>query len=516
MVPATGPGGSTAYDVTPRDLLAVTNARDVVAADYTRPDGRRIGAMFGALSPGGVLYDHAKATCDRLGGGRMEDVRMLDVDGNGFVLSKLIHADGAVDFAASFVAYRMPNGYVVESRFSQGQYDVPAGALSVVNFQVWSAAPVYTAEMVRNVLAELVADAPVTFRASGVVPSVYVVDGGYANGAITLRMRNTTGQSVTLPLTGSVARSETTVDTRTDVEQTITVPAPAEGSEFATVRLDVGPIFDGSFEIDDARSGDQFYFADGTWSYAQGEGTSVSRFATFAAVNAASTEDGTFGVERAAVLAGRQGQFASLFRYLRSGGQAVDLSSYSHVEVTASGTGRFQVALEKASIVDGAQQFVTTMGLTSNVQTLRLPMSDFARVGGAQGTFNSDDVTLIAFYPLAGNGQTFEIAIESVRFVGGTSTSLGDDGTPTELTLLSAPNPARDQATIRYGLPQAGKVHLEVFDMLGRSVAVLVDDVRAAGTHPVTLDASSLPAGTYLYRLVTDAGTKTATLTVVR
>ena len=516
LVPSAGPGGSAALDVTPGDLLGVTNARDVVAADYVRPDGRRIGALFGALSPGGILYDHAKATCDRLGGGRMEDVRMLDVDGNGFVLSKLIHSDGAVDFAASFVAYRMPSGYVVESRFSHNQYDVPQGALSVVNFQVWSAAPVYTAEMVRNVLAELAADAPVMFRASGVAPSVYVVDGGYANGAITLRMRNTTGQSITLPLTGSIARSETTVGNRTDVEQTITVPAPAEGSEFATVRLDVGPIFDGSFVIDDARSGDQFYFADGTWSYVTGEGTSVSRFETFAAANAASTEDGTFAVERAAVLAGRQGQFASLFRYLRSGGQAVDLSSYSHLEVTASGMGRFQVALEKASIEDGAQQFVSTVDLTGSAQTLRLPMSAFARVGGAQGAFEADDVTLIAFYPLAASGQTFEIAIESIRIVGGTVTAIGDDGAPTELTLLSAPNPARDHATIRYGLPQAGHVHLEVFDLLGRSVSVLVDDVRAAGTHPVTLDASSLPAGTYLYRLVTDAGTKTATLTVVR
>ena len=516
LVPATGPGGSTAFDVTPRDLLGVTNARDVVAADYARPDGRRVGALFGALSLGGVLYDHAKATCDRLGGGRMEDVQMLDVDGNGFVLSKLIHADGAVDFAASFVAYRMPDGYVVESRFSHGQYDVPQGALSVVNLQVWSAAPVYTAEMVRSVLAELAADAPVTFRASSVVPSVYVVDGHYAGGAITLRMRNTTGQSVTLPVTGSVARSESTVGNRTDVEQTITVPASAQGTEFATVRLDVGPIFDGSFLIDDARSGDQFYFADGTWSYAQGEGTSVSRFETFAAQNAASLEGGTFAVERSAVLAGRQGQFASLFRYLRSGGQAVDLSSYSHVEITASGTGRFQVALEKASIVDGAQQFVSTVDLTGSAQTLLLPMSDFARVGGAQGAFKADDVTLIAFYPLAASGQTFEIAVESVRFVGGTVTAIGDDAAPTELTLLSAPNPARDQATIRYGLPQAGKVHLEVFDLLGRSVAVLVDDVRPAGTHPAVLDASSLPAGTYLYRLVTDSGTKTATLTVIR
>jgi hypothetical protein len=65
-------------------------------------------------------------------------------------------------------------------------------------------------------------------------------------------------------------------------------------------------------------------------------------------------------------------------------------------------------------------------------------------------------------------------------------------------------------------LPEASHVRLEVFDLLGRSVALLVDEMRPAGEHRALLTADALTAGTYVYRLVTERGVKTNTLTVVR
>ena len=63
------------------------------------------------------------------------------------------------------------------------------------------------------------------------------------------------------------------------------------------------------------------------------------------------------------------------------------------------------------------------------------------------------------------------------------------------------PNPFNPETTIRYRMAEAGPVRLDVVDLLGRTVAVLVDDVRSVGTHTVTLDARDLPRGLYLYRL---------------
>ncbi len=78
------------------------------------------------------------------------------------------------------------------------------------------------------------------------------------------------------------------------------------------------------------------------------------------------------------------------------------------------------------------------------------------------------------------------------------------------------PNPVADRATIAYQLPEAAKVRLEVFDLLGRRVLVLVDGSQEAGTHRVMLDARSLAGGTYFYRLQAGAYQASGQIVVVR
>ena len=63
------------------------------------------------------------------------------------------------------------------------------------------------------------------------------------------------------------------------------------------------------------------------------------------------------------------------------------------------------------------------------------------------------------------------------------------------------PNPFNPSTVIRYQLPAAGSVRLVVYDMLGREVAVLVNETKNAGVHHVTFDAGGLASGVYLYRL---------------
>ncbi|MFU8859075.1 MAG: T9SS type A sorting domain-containing protein [Cyclonatronaceae bacterium] len=56
--------------------------------------------------------------------------------------------------------------------------------------------------------------------------------------------------------------------------------------------------------------------------------------------------------------------------------------------------------------------------------------------------------------------------------------------------------------SIRFGIPDGGGgVRLEVFDLLGRKVATLVDQALPAGWQTVTFDAGNLNSGIYIYRL---------------
>ncbi|GBD02689.1 hypothetical protein HRbin18_02437 [bacterium HR18] len=63
------------------------------------------------------------------------------------------------------------------------------------------------------------------------------------------------------------------------------------------------------------------------------------------------------------------------------------------------------------------------------------------------------------------------------------------------------PNPAREAVTVRFMLTRPSEVHLRVYDLLGRQVAVLHEGFHTAGMHEVTWSTSALPAGLYVVQL---------------
>ncbi len=88
---------------------------------------------------------------------------------------------------------------------------------------------------------------------------------------------------------------------------------------------------------------------------------------------------------------------------------------------------------------------------------------------------------------------------------------------PTETALLgNYPNPFNPETTIRYALPQAGKVHLAIYNLLGHEVAVLVDEPKSAGNYTTRFDAGDLPSGAYIYRLQTQDKIMAKTMILVK
>ena len=63
------------------------------------------------------------------------------------------------------------------------------------------------------------------------------------------------------------------------------------------------------------------------------------------------------------------------------------------------------------------------------------------------------------------------------------------------------PNPFNPITKVGFALPKQEHVTLKVYDLLGREVAALVDEVKPAGRYTITFDAYHFSSGVYIYRI---------------
>lgn len=70
------------------------------------------------------------------------------------------------------------------------------------------------------------------------------------------------------------------------------------------------------------------------------------------------------------------------------------------------------------------------------------------------------------------------------------------------------PNPFNPSTTIKYSVAERSNVSIKIYDMLGKEIATLVNNVKEAGSYEVNFDASNLASGMYVYSIT--AGNFTA------
>ncbi len=78
------------------------------------------------------------------------------------------------------------------------------------------------------------------------------------------------------------------------------------------------------------------------------------------------------------------------------------------------------------------------------------------------------------------------------------------------------PNPFNPTSTIRYDIPLSGIVSLSVYDVIGREVGNLVNEMQKPGSYSVKFDASTLASGMYIYKLRSGEFTQTKKMMLVR
>ncbi|MEN8008119.1 MAG: FlgD immunoglobulin-like domain containing protein [Candidatus Krumholzibacteriota bacterium] len=135
--------------------------------------------------------------------------------------------------------------------------------------------------------------------------------------------------------------------------------------------------------------------------------------------------------------------------------------------------------------------------------------------------FVSREYIVTSAWPPGATGA--EVHYMAAHLGTGDISSVGEDVPVKEsgLALEAVPNPFNPRVTFRFDLAADSLARLEIFDLRGRRVADLGEDVRQAGPHSVTWDGvdrqgRSLPSGVYLARISTAEGTAARKIVLAR
>ncbi|HEY3249698.1 MAG TPA: T9SS type A sorting domain-containing protein [Ignavibacteria bacterium] len=87
--------------------------------------------------------------------------------------------------------------------------------------------------------------------------------------------------------------------------------------------------------------------------------------------------------------------------------------------------------------------------------------------------------------------------------------------TPGEFSISqNYPNPSNPKSKIDFELPFKGKISIIVYDILGKEVFILINEIKEAGYYTAEFDGSNLASGVYFYRIIVEGPTQKFTKTL--
>jgi hypothetical protein len=93
---------------------------------------------------------------------------------------------------------------------------------------------------------------------------------------------------------------------------------------------------------------------------------------------------------------------------------------------------------------------------------------------------------------------------------------------PLQFTLgQNYPNPFNPMTTFKFTLPRTDRVKIAIYDVTGREVVRLLDEVRMVGTYELNWSGKNaagrqIASGMYFYRIETSAGAITKKMTLLK
>ena len=146
--------------------------------------------------------------------------------------------------------------------------------------------------------------------------------------------------------------------------------------------------------------------------------------------------------------------------------------------------------------------------------------TDWTRAGNVAGNGTTNETRSYTFTERISTGN-YNYRLKQIDFNGNFEYfNLSNEvevGVPSKFDMSqNYPNPFNPTTKINYDLPVDGKVSIVLYDISGREVAKLVNEVKTAGYYTVQFNASNLSSGMYFYRISANDFSSTKKMVLIK
>jgi len=146
---------------------------------------------------------------------------------------------------------------------------------------------------------------------------------------------------------------------------------------------------------------------------------------------------------------------------------------------------------------------------------------NWSKIGYVNGNGSTSEVTNYSFTDRGLSTGKYNYRLKQVDYNGNFKYyRLGSEvviGVPEKFSLSqNYPNPFNPSTKINYDVPFDSRVELVVFDMTGKEIAKVVNELKTAGYYTVTFNSANLPSGVYFYKLIAGNHVETKKMTLVK
>ena len=470
----------TAYLTTPKDILGITNAKEVVSVDYTL-NGSCKGVVF-ATTTKAAIYDHTKAVCDRLKGAQV--VRMDSVLVNGLALLRfaLKYEDGHTENIISFSASLNParNTIGIQSNWLKAAY-IPEETM--YNFQVWSVSDELSTEITGKILNQLQQIATVEpLKKSSLLPDTYFVSAKREGANLEMAVQNKqAGVSGYFELQEKANEQSIVVSRK--------VPFSFSTVQNNILQLPVSDAFETTVKMFvNNELQDEVFLSDGAWSVDYNSANTVLNKFETKNDNRKSVPEELQMFRNVSVNANTNAYF-TILKLMRGGGLPKDISAFKSMKFNANGNGTMKITLVKQSVKNWDDQYFIKIPLNNNPKDYLIDLGDFSSIAN-KNKIKPDDINAIVFTVTNSAGTTSSITqnISNLAF-SKESASYIRSLTSKEVKLF--PNPSTGKFNCVFQADQDMQLQLNITDASKAIVLYRKTVTAVKGTNMVSVDLGS-------------------------